>query len=59
MSEDEEIRQAIRALAAEGKASCKALLDLANRTGSPPKRLGRLCNDMKIKICACQLGCFR
>jgi len=59
MTDDEELRDAIRREAAEGKVACQALLGLAERRDVPPKRLGGLCNEMKIKIVACQLGCFR
>jgi hypothetical protein len=56
--DDQELRAAIRELTAESKAPCKALLDLAARSGRPPAEIGRLCNEMDIKVRACQLGCF-
>ncbi len=59
MSDDEELREAIRREASEGKVSCKALLDLAEWQEISPRKLGRLCDQMKIKIVECQLGCFR
>ena len=55
---DEELRQAIRQKARDGKVACKVLLALAAETDTPPRRIGQLCNEMKIKITACQLGCF-
>ena len=58
MNEDE-LRAAICGRAADGKVACKALLDLAAETGAPARDIGRLCDEMKVKIVACQLGCFR
>lgn len=60
MTEQEErLRAAIKELAERGKAPCHRLLELAGRTGASPREIGRLCDEMKIKIAACQLGCFR
>lgn len=55
----EQLREAIRQRAAGGKVSCKAMLELAAETETPPKEIGRLCDELSIKITACQLGCFR
>lgn len=55
---DEELREAIRRAAIDGRAPCKAMLDLAERTGTPPARIGALCDEMNVRISACQLGCF-
>ena len=56
---EEELRLAIRRLAVDGKAACKSLLELAKTTGTPPWEIGTLCNELKIHIAGCQLGCFR
>jgi len=56
---DEELRKAIRRQAVNGKVTCKAMLELAQSLKTPAKRLGLLCNEMKIHITGCQLGCFR
>lgn len=58
MTEDE-LRAAIREKASGGKVTCKTLLDVAAATGTPPREIGRLCDELKVKIVACQLGCFR
>lgn len=57
--QDESIRQTIRDLAAGGKAACNDLLELAQRTNTSPGRIGKLCDEMDIRVAACQLGCFR
>lgn len=58
MVAEEEIRRAIQDAAADGKVACKVLLDLAERTQTPPKEIGRLCDDMGLRIRTCRLGCF-
>jgi len=55
---DEELREAILAQATNGKVACKAMLELAEQTDTPSRRIGEICNEMEIKISACQLGCF-
>ena len=57
--EEERIRQAIRDLAAGGKVTCRDLLELAQRTDASPGRVGKLCDEMGLRVAACQLGCFR
>lgn len=58
MESDEDLREAIRRLADDGRAACGALLALAERTGVPPGRIGRLCNELGVRVRACQLGLF-
>ncbi len=41
------------------RLSCKKALELADKLGVPPKRIGDAANELKIKISACQLGCFK
>ncbi len=55
----EELREAIQAQAVEGKVSCKAMLDLAEKTETPSQQIGEICNALDIKVSACQLGCFK
>jgi len=59
MGSDREIRQLIRRAAKDTRIPCKKLLELAARSGTPPKRIGRLCDELGIRISNCQLGCFR
>jgi len=56
---EEQLRAAIRELAGDSKAPCRGLLQLAERTNTPPRDIGRLCDEMNIRIVACQLGCFK
>lgn len=56
---EEQLRQAVRSKAVEGRVTCKVLLETAAETGAPPAEIGRMCNELGIKIRECQLGCFR
>ena len=58
MSDEEQIRQSIERTARDGRVACRQLLELAERTATPPERIGQLCNEMGIRISNCQLGCF-
>jgi len=44
----------------EGKKyiSCAVAIKIANDMKLTPAEVGRVCNEMKIKIMNCQLGCF-
>ncbi|MDP6634202.1 MAG: hypothetical protein QGG42_04850 [Phycisphaerae bacterium] len=55
----EELRTTIQNQAVEGKVSCKAMLDLAGETGTSSQQIGEICNELDIKVSACQLGCFK
>ena len=55
----EQLREAIRQRSADGKIACKALLELAKASAAEPREIGRLCDEMGIRISACQLGCFK
>ena len=55
----EELREAIQRQAIEGRVSCKAMLDLARETETPSRQISEICNELDIKIGACQLGCFK
>jgi len=59
MTDQEKIRQAVSEVARDGKASCKALFEIANRLGVEPARVGKACNELGIHIRTCQLGCFK
>jgi len=58
MAREDEIRNRIREASRDGRVECRVLLDMARETGADPAELGRLCNEMRIRIRRCQLGCF-
>ncbi len=44
---------------AEGlELPCKKAFSIASEVGVPIAEVGRICNEIKIKIVGCQLGCF-
>jgi hypothetical protein len=42
-----------------GRISCHAAMEVAKEAGLTTRKVGELLNEMQIKICACQLGCFK
>jgi hypothetical protein len=54
----DQIREAVRKASAGGKLSCEQAHDLGRELGVPLQEIGAVCNELKIKIAACQLGCF-
>jgi len=55
---DAELKDKIQAAAPQGKIPCARAFLLAQELDLPKARLGELCNELKIKIIQCQLGCF-
>lgn len=59
MSEQrEKIIEAIKKTAKEERLSCTAARKIASDFKVPPKVVGDLCDELKIRIKACELGCF-
>lgn len=59
MSESvEEIKEAVRNASVEGKLSCTRARQLALEMGVSPREIGRVADELKVKIFACELGCF-
>jgi hypothetical protein len=52
------LREAVLQAARDGKISCPAARELADRLGVDPGLIGEACNQLGIKIKACALGCF-
>lgn len=40
------------------KLACAEAFKLARKFHTEVIQIGRICNQQKIKICKCQLGCF-
>lgn len=60
--ERKKIEEAIasKVIEKEGKKfiPCPAALKIAETLKVPQSEVGKACNDMKVKIMNCQLGCF-
>ena len=41
------------------KLTCASALGLADRFDVRPAVIGGMCNENDVRICHCQLGCFR
>lgn len=56
------LREAIESEAreVEGKRrlACSKAFELAEKFGVTPGEVGRICEELKIRIQSCQLGCF-
>lgn len=54
----EKLAERILEEAPEKRLPCKKAFAIAAEFDCLPVDVGRLCNELKIKICGCQLGCF-
>ncbi|MCA1961856.1 MAG: hypothetical protein LDL33_13815 [Desulfomonile sp.] len=57
--DEEKIRELIMKKQTNSRISCKAAFEVADEAGVSRMAVGRLLNEMKIKIHSCQLGCFK
>lgn len=57
MDRDELIGK-LKELSPQGKISCMEARQLAEKLEIPYGEVGQACNEAKIKIFACELGCF-
>jgi len=55
---DEPLRKILSERAPDGRISCQEARQVAEETGLSYSEVGEACNQMGIKIHACQLGCF-
>lgn len=53
-----EILKAVKEAVVEGKLSCEAAHQLAEKLQVGKEVIGEAANQLKIKIAVCQLGCF-
>ena len=54
----EKIIEAIQAASENNRLSCEKAHELARDLNISLPEIGAICNELKIKIAACQLGCF-
>ena len=52
------IEEAIKEKAKDGKLPCAVCFKLAGEFGISNKEMGKILNEIKVKISHCQLGCF-
>jgi len=58
MDRKAEIMERLKQIAGDGRISCTEARKLAEELQVPPREVGALCDEMGIKIFACELGCF-
>lgn len=54
----EKIVEAIQTASVNNRLSCEKARELARDLNTSLQEIGAICNELKIKIAACQLGCF-
>lgn len=54
----EKVLQVVREAAEDGRLTCARARELAKELGVNPLVIGEAADELKIKIKACQLGCF-
>jgi hypothetical protein len=57
--DEKEVKELILRKQVNGTISCTAAFQIAKEAGASTGTIGRLLNEMEIKIRACQLGCFK
>jgi hypothetical protein len=54
----EKMIEAVQMASLNKQLSCEKAHELAKELNTSLQEIGALCNELKIKIAACQLGCF-
>lgn len=57
--EPAQVEAAVKARAKEGRLACREAFALAEELGVAPGAIGQAANAVGVKICGCQLGCFK
>ena len=52
------IEEAIKGKAKDGRLPCAACFKIAEEFGISNEQMGKILNEIKVKISHCQLGCF-
>lgn len=58
MEDRTRLEKAILEKSKEGKLPCALCFKIADDFGISKKEMGKVLNEMKIRISQCQLGCF-
>lgn len=54
----EALQEAVRKAAKEGRLTCEKAHELGKELDVSLREIGAACNELNIRIKACQLGCF-
>jgi len=55
----DKLEKVILEKAKEGKLPCAVCFKIAEEFGISNKEMGKILNEIKVKISQCQLGCFQ
>ena len=58
MSNNDQIIQKLREVATDSKITCTEARKLAEELKVNPSEIGKICDEAKLKIIGCELGCF-
>jgi hypothetical protein len=59
MGEREKLKETIQRKAKDGKIPCALCFKIAEDFGISKREIGKILNEMEIRISECQLGCFQ
>jgi hypothetical protein len=54
----EQVKKEVEAAAQSGRIDCHDARALAERLGVPYSQVGKACDELKVKLHSCELGCF-
>lgn len=54
----ESVKEKVKEKAKDGKISCPQARTIGEELNVPLREVGHACDDLKIKLYACELGCF-
>ncbi|HEY81822.1 MAG TPA: hypothetical protein G4O01_00845 [Dehalococcoidia bacterium] len=55
---DSELEERIKSSLVEGRLPCPVALKIAQELKVSPQKVGKAADELGVKICHCQLGCF-
>jgi len=56
--EENKLIEELKKLAPKGRISCSEARQLAEKFKIHPSEVGKACDEAKVKISSCELGCF-
>ncbi len=54
----EQVKERVKEKATDGRISCSVARRIAEELNVSVKEVGHACDDLDIKLYACELGCF-
>ncbi len=54
----EKVEEAVRAAAEDGRLTCVQARKISEDLDVSMRKVGKACDELKIKLYACELGCF-